>query len=173
MPLQKGRLRQVAARFERASMGQIQDAFAPGLDLPEDFGAPRRKRLFTPAATCWLFLAQVLSADGSCQDTLLGFLAELFLAQGKTASPNTSAYCQARARLNTPELKAVARALAGKVEIKGEPWLWKDRRVRDGWISFTPASHTRYWPRPAAKGRPPASLSAIREGMDLDSKKWL
>ena len=49
----------------------------------------------------------------------------------------------------------------------------KDRRVRDGWISFTPLSHTRYWPRPAAKGRPPASLSAIREGMDLDSKKWL
>jgi hypothetical protein len=49
----------------------------------------------------------------------------------------------------------------------------KDRLVRDGWTSFTPASHTRYWLQPTASGQPGPSLVAIREAIDLDSKEWL
>lgn len=164
MPPKKGRLHRAAARFANTTLARVREVFAPRLDLPEDFGSPKRQRLFAPATTFWLFLAQILSADGSCQETLLGFLAELFLEQGKTASPNTSAYCQARARLKLGELKGVARALAGKVESKSEPWLWKDRRVRvvDGTGVSMPdtASNQKAWPQ--QKGKPGCSFPVMR-----------
>ena len=165
MPPKTGRLHRAAARFETASLGRVREIFAPGLDLPADFGAPQRKRLLPPAATFFLFLAQVLSADGSCRETILGFLAELFDQEGKTASPNTAAYCKARARLPIEEIKGVARGSAHRVEAQGEPWLWKERRVRvaDGTgvsMPDTPANQ-RAWPQ-SSKGKPGCSFPVMK-----------
>ena len=42
----------------------------------------------------------------------------------------------------------------------------KDRLVRDGWVSFTPASHTRYWTCPVAGAKPCEAITAIRETLD-------
>lgn len=164
MPPSRKRLPKAAARFQRAASGQIQDAFAPWLSLPEDFGSPGRKRLFAPATTFWLFLTQVLSADGSCQEVLSRFLAELFHREKKTASPNTAAYCQARARLKLREIKGVARELAGRIEAQGERWLWNERRVRvvDGTGLSMPdtPSNQRAWPQ--QKGKPGCSFPVMR-----------
>jgi hypothetical protein len=154
-----------AKSFDGAGLGQIQDAFAPWLELPGDFGAPKRKRLFPPATTFWLFLAQVLSADGSCVEALARFLAELFHQRGKTASPNTAAYCNARARLKTPEIEAAARGLAHRVEAQGEPWRWKQRRVRvaDGTGVSMPdtPSNQRAWPQ-SSRSKPGCSFPVMR-----------
>jgi pimeloyl-ACP methyl ester carboxylesterase len=48
-----------------------------------------------------------------------------------------------------------------------------DRLVRDSWVSFTPASHTRYWTRPVPGAPPGEALTALREALDLDSKEWI
>jgi hypothetical protein len=51
----------------------------------------------------------------------------------------------------------------------------QDRRVADGWLSFTPLSHTRYWSQAPAggKGKPGTSIAAVREAMALESKDWI
>ncbi len=164
VPPIRGRLRRAAERLEAASPAQIQETFASRTGLSAEFAAPRRKRLFTPAVTFWLFLAQLLSADGSCREALLRFLAQLCKQQGKTASPNTAAYCKARARLDTAEIKQAAGRLAARVEDQGRPWLWKDRRVRvaDGTgvsMPDTPANQ-RAWPQ--QKGKPGCSFPVMR-----------
>jgi len=55
-----------------------------------------RERVFSPAITLWIFLAQVLSADHSCREAVakLNFWR---LARGlKPCSPDTGSYCEAR-----------------------------------------------------------------------------
>ena len=58
-----------------------------------------RERCFSPAETLWIFLAQVISADGSCRKALGQF--NLWRLQRGLApcSPETDGYCKARQRL--------------------------------------------------------------------------
>jgi len=79
------------------------------------------------------------------------FLAGRFLDTGRTASPNTSGYCQARARLSIPELGRTSRRVADKIEAKAAAWLWRGRRVKvaDGSglsMPDTPANQ-KSWPQ--------------------------
>lgn len=120
---------------------------------------------FPPSAVFWLFLSQVLSADGSCREALMKFLARLFLDRGRTASPNTSGYCQARAKLSTRELFQTSRRVADKIEATAAAWLWKGRRVKvaDGSglsMPDTPANQER-WPQ-SSKAKPGCSFPVMR-----------
>ncbi len=83
---------------------------------------------FPPSRTFWLFLSQVLDETGCCREALRRFKSWLFLEEGKTISPNTAAYCKARAKLCPGELKQANRRLVNKIE-KACPWLWHGRRV--------------------------------------------
>jgi hypothetical protein len=61
-----------------------------------------RDRIFSPAITLWVFLAQVLSADHSCREAVakLNFWR---LTRGlKPCSPEAGSYCEARQRLPEP-----------------------------------------------------------------------
>jgi hypothetical protein len=58
-----------------------------------------RERVFSPVVTFWMFLSQVLSDGSSCQEMVAKALAALWLTEAKQASPDNSAYCQARKRL--------------------------------------------------------------------------
>jgi hypothetical protein len=89
-----------------------------------------KDRIYTPIATLWVFLTQVLSTDHSCRGAVARFIAHR-LSQGESpCSPETGAYCQARKRLPEKFFAAVTclvgRALDAKVDTK---WLWKGRRV--------------------------------------------
>ena len=69
------------------------------LTCPITSGAQAGNGSFPPEQTFWLFLSQVLAADGSCREVLRKFLAWLAVERGEEASPKTGAYCKARARL--------------------------------------------------------------------------
>ena len=58
-----------------------------------------RERRFPPTVTLAMFLGQIMSADGSCQNAVNGAIVARLLAGMNPGSVNTSGYCQARQRL--------------------------------------------------------------------------
>ena len=62
--------------------------------LPE-----HRERLYPPTETLSMFVAQVLSADGSCQQAVDAAMVTRLIAGLEPGSTDTGAYCKARARL--------------------------------------------------------------------------
>lgn len=140
------RIRQQTAHLE---MGPLQTLFGRFLPLPDDFGVSERKRLYTPARVFWIFLAQVLSADGACTNAVLGFLAWLKQATGQEGSPGTGAYCCARQLLPLGQIKALHASLADALD-RDEPLFWGKRvRVVDGSTLSMPDTpeNQKAWPQ--------------------------
>lgn len=97
----------------------------------ERLGVEYRDRIFTPATTLWAFLSQVLTDDHSCQDAVARIVAHRSAQGMESCSPNTAAYCKARARLPLALLETLARETAAKLESQVMPeWQWKDRPVK-------------------------------------------
>ena len=94
-------------------------------------GVKFRERVFTPVATLWVFLSQVLSADHSCRDAVARLLAWR-VAQGRPpCSANTASYCLARQRLPVELAKQLVRETGRELEQKAVPaWLWKGLHVK-------------------------------------------
>ena len=94
--------------------------------LPE-----HRDRQFPPTLTLAMFLGQIMSADGSCQNAVNEATVGRLLAGMKPGSVNTSGYCQARQRLPQEMVSTLARqsgALLG--EQTPQAWLWQGRHVK-------------------------------------------
>ena len=88
-----------------------------------------RERVFSPMLTLSMFMEQVSNADGGCQNAV-NAAALSRIAAGKLAcSTSTGGYCQARARLPTSTVSALARR-AGEVVCGHAPWRWRGHRVR-------------------------------------------
>jgi len=90
-----------------------------------------RERLFPPTETLSMFLAQVLSADGSCRQAVDDAAVKRLVGGLEPCSSNTSAYCQARARVPTAMVSTLA--LNVGTMIAGDApswWHWQGRRVR-------------------------------------------
>src|SRR5437764_9875315 len=87
-------------------------------------------RIFSPLATLWVFLGQVLSADHSCRAAVARLITHR-LAQGqRPCSAQTGAYCQARQRLPESFFADVACQTGRALEADVDPrWLWKGRHV--------------------------------------------
>ena len=153
-----GRVVGKARRLRKAALQDVLEAFAPWLDEAAWFGPPARERLFYPARVFVLFLTQVLSADGSCQEALYKFLAWLARVEGQEASPNTAAYCKARGRLPFTEIERARDAVVQKIQqspLAQRRWQGRDVKVVDGsGISMpdTPENQERY---PQSKKRTP------------------
>jgi hypothetical protein len=109
----------------------LDGVFAQCLELDEDFGRTRRRRLFFAARTFWLFLWQVLSPDRSCGEAVRRLLAWLSASGQPPASPNTCAYCKARARLPEEDILRAAGQVASRLEEAARPdRLWRGRPVK-------------------------------------------
>ena len=93
--------------------------------LPE-----HRERLFPPTETLSMFVAQVLSADGSCQQAVDAAMVKRLIAGLAAGSTATGAYCKARARLPVAMISTLARE-CGDIVANEAPgwWLWRGRRV--------------------------------------------
>lgn len=90
-----------------------------------------RERKFPPTLTLAMFLGQVLSADGSCQNAVDEALVTRMLCGSARSSASTSAYCQARARLPEGMVSALVRQSAQLLnESVAHPWLWRGRHVK-------------------------------------------
>ena len=94
--------------------------------LPE-----HRERLFPPTETLSMFVAQALSADGSCRQAVDDAMVKRVIGGLKSGSTDTGGYCKARARLPVTMVSTLARE-AGGIVAKGAAswWHWRGRPVR-------------------------------------------
>jgi hypothetical protein len=80
------RLRAGARRLAGAPPDALAALLAPRLSLDVPYPVRFRQRLFPPLRTFWLFLAQVLSPDGSCAEAVKRALAWLAVTDGPDAA---------------------------------------------------------------------------------------
>jgi hypothetical protein len=98
-----------------------------GLLAATEKGANSRDRLFNTEVTFWAFAAQILSPGTACREILRRVEAwwQEFGDEGAPSS-STSAYCQARARLEPAVLELIRAEIAWSLEknvLKEERWL--------------------------------------------------
>ena len=94
-------------------------------------GGVFRERLFTPAVTLWTFLTQLLDENHSCRQAVARLLAFRVACGLPPCSPDTGAYCKARARLPEEALARLTRATGRDLMDQADgQWLWKGRRVQ-------------------------------------------
>lgn len=88
-------------------------------------------RIYTPAVTMWLFLAQVLSADGSCRDAVASLVAR-WASQGKRrCSSRTGAYCIARDKIPETVCHRLMTESGKRISDRvPQESLWQGRRVK-------------------------------------------
>jgi hypothetical protein len=133
--------------------------------LPE-----HRERWYPPTITLAMFLGQVMSADGSCQQAVNDAIVHRMLSGMKVNSANTGGYCSARGRLPQAMVQAVARHIgASLTSLQPKPWLWRGRHVKlvDGTtvsLPDTPENQAAY-PQPSGQapglGFPKARIVGI------------
>lgn len=160
------------ARLRRHTISQLGECFARFIPTNElnrnSSGVFSRLRLFDKANTFWAFFSQVLDADGGCQEIVRKVQA--FAASQSLSAPSasTSAYCQARGKLDTGSLERILAHTAQTLEQRGRGRWWKDRRVVvvDGTgvsMPDTPANQEA-WPQPGSQkpgcGFPQARICA-------------
>lgn len=147
-----------ARRLSHWSVSELSSSF-PGLRealLRLDFEF--RERVFSPVVTFWMFLSQVLSDGASCQEMVARALGALWLTEAKQASPDNSAYCQARKRLPESFLQNLAERTAAQLECQVNlKHLWMGRRVKvvDGSSLSMPdtAANQETYPQPDGQRR--------------------
>lgn len=90
-----------------------------------------RHRIFSPIDTLRLFVGQLLSADGACQDVVARRASERVEQGKKQNSLNSASYCQARARLPVEIPRELCGLLGVRLE-KAVPvrWRWQGRNVK-------------------------------------------
>jgi len=93
----------------------------------------QRRRVYTPWVTFIAFLGQVLSRGSACRETVRRVQAWASVSRKPVPDENTSAYCQARSRLDIDTLRAGHEELGGWFEKhKGELWCGRSVKVVDG-----------------------------------------
>src|SRR6478672_12352972 len=105
------------------------------LEVLDEHNVEYRDRVFGPITTIWGFLSQVLSDDHSCRDAVSRVIAHRAASGLEPCSPNAASYCNARARLPTGVLRALAKRTARQLQ-DGLPQAWKwngrDAYIADG-----------------------------------------
>jgi hypothetical protein len=125
-------LEQLRARFARNDGLPFADVLTEARihDALNEHGVQYRDRVFSPVTTIWGFLSQVLSEDPSCRDAVTRLIAHRAANGRATCSPNTASSCNARGRLPTGILGALAKRTAEELQAGvPEGWKWNGRSV--------------------------------------------
>jgi hypothetical protein len=91
--------------------------------------------IYTPAITLWAFLSQVLHAQRlrSCTAAVSRVIVLCVALGRQPPSPDTGAYCRARAKLPERVLSRLVYDLADSLESRvPADWLWQGRHVKVG-----------------------------------------
>lgn len=116
----------------------------------EEEGYSSRASLYTPITTILTFLAQLIGADGSCQQAVNGLIADRTSKGKSRCSADTGGYCKARSRLPEKVFWRLAQQSGQTAENQADDTLhWQGHRVRvaDGStlkIADTPANRQQY-----------------------------
>jgi len=121
-------------------------------------GLNSRERIFTPQVVFWAFVAQVLSPGSACREMVRRIEAWWQGSAAEAAmSGSTSAYCQARARLDPQVLELIAQHLCWSLErnvLQEERWLGgRAVKIVDGTNLSMPdtAANQELWPQPTSQ----------------------
>ncbi|MBA2705835.1 MAG: IS4 family transposase [Blastocatellia bacterium] len=142
------------------SLSQLREAF--GSMIPDALlsrqnkGAGSRQRLFSPSITFWAFLAQVLSPNSACREAVRKVQAWWTLGSCTEMSSDTSAYCQARARLADKTLLHIHDHLVARMEANAPSdsrWLSREVKIVDGTNLSMPdtAQNQAAYPQPSSQ----------------------
>lgn len=100
-----------AAQLKEKSLTELCECVGKFLPLHllknDSSGAMSRHRIYSKENTFWGFFSQVLDSDGSCQEIVRKIQAYAAIKGKKTISSSTSAYCQARQKLNLEMLESI------------------------------------------------------------------
>lgn len=163
------KLAQEKAKIRRHSISQLGECFGQFIPTQalknEEEGAFSRRRLFSKENTFWGFFSQILDADGGCQEVVRKVQAFAATQSLPIPSDSTSAYCQARSKLQQSNLDKILQHTADDLEQKGRPAWWKARRVIvvDGTgvsMADTVANQT-VWPQPNSQ-KPGCGFPQVR-----------
>ncbi len=136
----------------------------------DEVAGPTRDRIFTPAVTAALFLAQVLSDDHSCRGAVARLLAWRAGRGLPPCSPDAGGYCKARKRLPEALLPRLARQAADRLRAHAPAgWLFHGRRVVivDGTTVTMPdtpqnqAAFPQHWRQKPGCGSPIAQMVVL------------
>jgi hypothetical protein len=132
-------LRAQAQALDHASLCQLGKVCAPWVPArllkPPDHGAPSRRRFFPQALTFWAFLAQVLSPESPCRETVRKVQAWYAVRRQPRPGSGTAAYCRARARLSHDTLLGIHRHTADALQqrvTREQLWCGRPVKVVDG-----------------------------------------
>lgn len=160
------------ARIRRHSLSQLGACFErliPSRLLNQDRqGGFSRRRLFSRENTFWAFFSQVLDADGGCREVVRKIQAHAVARGWPLPSSSTSAYCQARAKLDETMMADIATDTGARLDQLGQAARWKQRRVVvvDGTGVSMPDTQANQaqWPQPGSQkpgcGFPQARICA-------------
>lgn len=160
------------ARIRQHSISQLGACFSrfipqQMLENPSR-GSFSRRRLFSKENTFWAFFSQILDADGGCKEVVRKIQAFAASQSSAVPSASTSAYCQARSKLEVDTLQKIVLHTGETLQDRGQDNRWKKRRVVvvDGTgvsMPDTPANQQQ-WPQPnsqkAGCGFPQARICA-------------
>jgi hypothetical protein len=112
-----------------------------------------RERVYTPWITLSLFLSQVLSEDHSCDEAVDRFQKARYDQGLPPVSPETTSYCDARARLPEGLFRDLVHGTGRTIQEKADPsWLFHGRSVKivDGSTVVMPdtAANQEAYPQP-------------------------
>jgi hypothetical protein len=115
-----------------------------------------RERIYTPWITLSLFLSQVLSEDHSCDEAVDRFQKARYDRGLPPVSPETTSYCEARARLPEGLLWELVHGTGRTIHEKADPsWLFHGRSVKivDGSTVVMPdtAANQEAYPQPSSQ----------------------
>lgn len=124
---------------------------------PSFKGVNSREQVFTPQVTFWAFVAQILNPGSACREIVQRVEAWAHRESDGPLSPSTSAYCQARARLDLEALELVGGHVCWSLErnvLQTERWLeGRPVKIVDGTGLSMPdtAANQALWPQPGSQ----------------------
>ncbi len=98
-------------QIQRKSISQLAKCFTGFIPTqvlaPHRSGLQSRRRLFSKENTFWGFFSQILNSDGGCSEVVRQFHAFAASRSLTLPSVSTSAYCQARSKLEETDLQII------------------------------------------------------------------
>jgi len=121
------------AELKRKSFSQLGECFATYIPkkhlLPTKSGALSRRRLFSKENTFWAFFSQILDSDGGCQEAVRKLQASAAMKSMVLPSSSTSAYCQARKKLDQSSIESILQHTSEKLQSTSRSARLNGRRV--------------------------------------------